>query len=194
MKNISIVLNIVLAIAVAVLYYLHFKPTQKSINKLTPGDLKNMHIAFVNSDSLLEHYDFFIKTRKTLKDEEEQNANYLNGQAAGLQKEFEDAQSRVSSMTTAQAQATQENLQRKQQTLLQRKEEMQDAYGKKLQNMNDLLTDKIHDYLKKYNQEKNFDYILGYQKGSGILYAKDELDVTNEVLSGMNEEYKKEKK
>ena len=77
---------------------------------------------------------------------------------------------------------------------MQRKEELQDAYGKKLQDMNDMLATKIHDYLKTYNKEKKIDYILGYQKGSGILFAKDELDVTPEVLKGMNETYSKEKK
>ncbi len=193
MKNLSIVLNLVLAIAVAVLYYLHFKsPTSGS--KTSSLNLKDVHIAYINTDTLLEHYDFFVKTKNELKAEEETNSGSLNAQANSLQREYEEAQSKVSSMTASQAQSVQESLQRKQQALMQRKEELQDAYGKKLQDMNDMLATKIHDYLKTYNKEKKFDYILGYQKGSGILFAKDELDVTPEVLKGMNETYSKEKK
>ncbi len=193
MKNLSIGLNVVLAIAVAVLYYFHFKSPNADA-KPSAMNLKDMHIAYINTDTLLEHYDFFVKTKNELKAEEENNSNSLNAQAAALQKEYEDAQDKVSSMTASQAQSTQENLQRKQQNLMQRKEELQDAYGKKLQDMNDKLANQIHDYLKNYNKEKNFDYILGYQKGSGILFAKDELDVTPDVLKGMNEAYSKEKK
>ena len=195
MKNLSLVLNVVLAIAVAVLYYLHFKSPSQNIGAAKSAiNLKDVHIAYINTDTLLEHYDFFVKTKKELKSEEEANSTSLNAQANALQHEYEDAQAKVANMTASQAQATQENLQRKQQSLMQRKEELQDAYGKKLQDMNDKLANQIHDYLKTYNKEKQFDYILGYQKGSGILFAKDELDVTPEVLKGMNENYNKEKK
>ncbi len=193
MKNLSIGLNVVLAIAVAVLYYFHFKSPNAGA-KPAAMNLKDMHIAYINTDTLLEHYDFFVKTKNELKAEEEKNSASINSQAASLQHEYEDAQAKVASMTATQAQFTQENLQKKQQALLQRKEELQDEYGKKLQDMNDMLANKIHDYLKTYNKEKQFDYILGYQKGSGILFAKDELDVTPDVLKGMNEAYSKEKK
>jgi outer membrane protein len=193
MKNLSIGLNVVLAIAVAVLYYFHFK-SPNARTKPSAVNLKDVHIAYINTDTLFEHYDFFVTKQKELKKLEDDNSEYLKRQAASLQNELEMAQAKVATMNASQAQAAQENLQRKQQIFMQQKEEMQDAYGKKLQDMNDTLANKIHRYLKNYNKEKQFDYILGYQKGSGILFAKDELDVTPEVLKGMNENYSKEKK
>jgi outer membrane protein len=32
--------------------------------------------------------------------------------------------------------------------------------------------------------------VIGYSKGGGVLYAKEDLDITQEVLKGLNEEYK----
>ena len=76
---------------------------------------------------------------------------------------------------------------------MQRKEMLSDEFGKKMQKMTDDLTTKIHDYLKQYNKDKHYDYILGFQRGGGILYAQTELDITQEILKGMNEEYYKAK-
>jgi outer membrane protein len=32
--------------------------------------------------------------------------------------------------------------------------------------------------------------VIGYSKGGGVLYAKEDLDITQDVLKGLNEEYK----
>jgi outer membrane protein len=190
MKNISLVVNAVLVVAVAVLFYLHFKSPSNVATK-SANINGSMKIAYVNTDSLLEHYDFYTKSKKELEAEEEKNTNMLNGQAQALQREFEDAQAKVSTMTAMQAQFAQENLQKKQQNLMQQKEMLSDEFGKKMQKMTDDLTNKIHDYLKQYNKDKHYDYILGFQRGGGILYAQTELDITKEIVKGMNEEYSK---
>jgi outer membrane protein len=31
--------------------------------------------------------------------------------------------------------------------------------------------------------------VIGYSKGGGVLYAKEDLDITQEVLKGLNTEY-----
>jgi outer membrane protein len=53
----------------------------------------------------------------------------------------------------------------------------------------DELYTKLNEYLKKYNKEKNYSFVLGFQKGGGILFANDSLNVTNDVVKGLNEEY-----
>jgi len=62
-KNLSVILNVVLIIAVAILYFLHFsndQPAQgtheEQITALSGG---LPQIAYVNSDSLLSKYDYF---------------------------------------------------------------------------------------------------------------------------------------
>ena len=64
MKNISISLNIILLIAVAILYYFHFKDKKETIvssdNKpLSAIHVNNADIVYVNSDSLLDQYEFY---------------------------------------------------------------------------------------------------------------------------------------
>jgi outer membrane protein len=58
----------------------------------------------------------------------------------------------------------------------------------------DELLTKIQDYLAKYNAGDKYDMVIGYSKGGGVLYAKEDLDITQDVLKGLNEEYAKTKK
>ena len=61
MKNLAIVFNVILAIAVGFLYYLHFKTTDvcnkqaKSVGKDSLS-ATTMPIAYINVDSLLSNY------------------------------------------------------------------------------------------------------------------------------------------
>jgi outer membrane protein len=48
----------------------------------------------------------------------------------------------------------------------------------------------IEDYLKEFNKDKGYTYILGYQEGT-IYYKDTSFDITGSVLKGLNERYKK---
>jgi outer membrane protein len=47
----------------------------------------------------------------------------------------------------------------------------------------------ITDYLKDYTKDKPYRLVLGYSKGGGILFADNSLEITNEVLTGLNQQY-----
>jgi len=66
MKNISLILNGILIIAVGVLYFLHFsgKKSGSESTVSAPSDLK---IAYIKSDSVLKHYDYFKEMRTVLE-------------------------------------------------------------------------------------------------------------------------------
>ncbi len=51
----------------------------------------------------------------------------------------------------------------------------------------------IEDFLKEFNKNKEYAYILGYQ--SGTIYYKDpRFDITSAVLKGLNEQHKNKNK
>jgi outer membrane protein len=57
----------------------------------------------------------------------------------------------------------------------------------------DLMTDlrkKVEDYLKEYNKDKGYAFILSYEPGF-MLYYKDSLyDITSDLVTGLNEKHK----
>jgi outer membrane protein len=49
---------------------------------------------------------------------------------------------------------------------------------------------KIEEYLKTYNNEKGYSYIFAYEPG--LFYYRDTMyDITNDVIKGLNDIYKK---
>lgn len=193
MKNLSVILNVVLIIAVAILYFLHFssdRPSQESQEEqiaALSGALPQ--IAYVNSDSLLSKYDYF----KDKADELEQTRVKLEGEfsnrAKGLQSEFENFQRNAANMTIAQGQAKEEELRKKQQNLMQYQESLQQQLIREESKVNNELYEKVSDYLEDYGKKNNFQIVLTYTKGSGVLYANDSLNITNQVVEGLNREY-----
>ena len=56
------------------------------------------------------------------------------------------------------------------------------------------LRDSISSFLKQYNKEKNFDLILSNSGLDNLLYAKKALNITDEVVNGLNSRYTPKKK
>ncbi|MCK5209259.1 MAG: OmpH family outer membrane protein [Cyclobacteriaceae bacterium] len=195
-NNLSIVLNVVLLIAVVVLYVLHFsgKSTSEGNNELVDSQInpENFSIAYVNSDSLLKNYDFFKDLEKQLIAKRDKlNIEYQN-RAEGLQKEIVNFQSTAGNMSINQARAVEEDLRKKQQNLMMYQEQLgQQLMGEEAK-MNSELYDKVSDYLRDYGLNKNLQLVLTYTKGSGVLYANDSLDITNQIIVGLNEAYGEE--
>ena len=48
----------------------------------------------------------------------------------------------------------------------------------------------IREYIKKHHAENKYEFVLGYSSnGGGILYADNAVDVTQQIIDGLNKEY-----
>ncbi|NNE55582.1 MAG: hypothetical protein HKN32_06150 [Flavobacteriales bacterium] len=55
---------------------------------------------------------------------------------------------------------------------------------------NDQLTKRVREYLDQYASENDIDLVLNdAQIGSTVLYSQDALDITQQVIEGLNEAY-----
>jgi outer membrane protein len=81
--------------------------------------------------------------------------------------------------TWREEEATQQELELKRQNLGAKFLKDQDAFNKEIH-------DNLHKYIEQYNAEKGYDYILSYSKDGSILFANKDLDVTQDIIDGMN--------
>lgn len=195
MKNLSLILNVVLLIAVAVLFYLHFSDRNPATvaggRTVTAGGPRaKTVIAYVNSDSLLNNYDFFKDIEVELKQVEEKYTNEYANRAKGLESEIKTFQQTAGNMTMGQAKAREEELMRKQNNLMQYQQNLSQRLMQEQGRYQDSLYTVVRDYVKQYGEENNLDVVLTYQKGSGVIYASDSLDITRDVIAGLNERYR----
>jgi outer membrane protein len=190
MKNISIVLNIVLLVAVGVLYYLQFsgnKPAAASSDTTVPSDIK---IAYVNADTLSKYYDYLKETRDVMEAKTKRMDQDFQKRAQGLQNEFAAYQRNVNNMTLGQVKATEEDLAKKQQNLQMYQQRLSQEVMQDEARINKELYDKVTAYLQTYGKEKGIQVILKFDPSSDVLYSSDALDVTQDVLKGLNDTYK----
>ena len=194
MKSFSFVLNLILVVAVAILFYFHFSEGPKAGPVMNAAPLSNSNVVFVNSDSLLEQYDYF-KSKKTEFEETQSKVKFqLKAEGEKLQRDIEEYQKNASTMTPQQRQETEEQLTFKQQGFLQKKDEMLGKLEQEQDKVHEEIFTKLGAYMKEFNRNRNYSFVLGYQKGGGILFANDSLDITKEIVSGLNKEYQEEQK
>lgn len=158
-------------------------------------DANKDKIVFVDSDSLLNQYEYFkvLKTKMEAKGKAADADLKAKGQA--FQRDMQQYQSQANSMTAEQRAATEERLGRKQQELQAYQQNAGAAFQNEQAKEQEALYNKVADFLKTYAKDKGYKMVLKYQKGMGdILFADESLDVTREVIKGLNEAYNKEKK
>ena len=195
MKNLSLLLNVILFIAGAILYFLHFSSDDKTAETADTSsagvaDKSGLKIAYVNSDSLISNFDFFIEKSEELEEERSKSETDLENRARGIEKQVSDFQRTRGNMTINQARAIEEDLYKKQQNLLQYRENLAQQLMKKESEVNNELYDKVSSYLKEYGSKHKMQVVLSYTRNSGVLYANDSLDITQVVITGLNDSYR----
>ena len=191
MKNLSLILNGILIIAVAFLYYNNFAGSDEADETINNSELSvgNLSIAYVNSDTLLTNYNYYEEVSKRLDEKRLKLQQEYTRRAEGLQRQIEDYQRTMTNLTIAQARAVEEDLGRKRQNLLQYQETISQDLMREEAAITQELYEKVSSYLKTYGDENNLQVVLTYSPGSGLLYANDALNITDQVLSGLNSIY-----
>lgn len=196
-KNIHYIISGVLTVAIAVLYVLYFmdsdKP-QKSESNIH-NDKGEIHaavnIAYLNIDTVIQEYDMYYKFKEQLEAKTKHLESELNSKTRAWEREAADFQDKAQKglLLRSEMQEIQQKLAMEQQNLYQLGNEMSLELAEEEQVMNRQLIYSIMEFLKQYNKQYGYKYILGTSFGGNILYANDSLDITQEVLKGLNEKY-----
>jgi outer membrane protein len=188
MKNVSLALNVVLLIAVAVLYYFQF--TGSKSTSTTSGPTTPSNIAYINTDSVLKYYEFTKVNNEKLQGRAKLLQDDLKNRATALQGEINDYQRNRGSLTIGQAQAVEEGLARKEQNFRMAQETAGQEIQMEQAKLSQDLYDKITAYLKKYSQENGLQVVLKLDGTSDLWYGADTLDISKQVIEGLNAEYR----
>ncbi len=192
MKNISLILNAVLFVAVAVLYYLHFAPKGSPVAEESTSSAADLKIAYINSDSVLKYYEFFNVNKEKLETKGKKLDQDFRNRAQSLQNDINAYQRNVGTMTIGQAKAVEEDLGKKQQNLQLYQRSLEQEIMTDQAKMNEELYAKITAYLKQYGEEKGLQVVFKYDPSSDLLFGGKTIDITQDVIKGLNEAFKAE--
>ena len=151
-----------------------------------------MKIAYVEVDSLMSQYKFCKDFTAILQKKSNNARNTLNQKGQKLQAAAANFQQKLNNngfTSREQAASVQAALQRQQEDL----QELQNRLGSELDSetakYNAALRDYLQNFLKVYNKTKKYDLILS-KAGDNILLADKKLDITADVINGLNKRYK----
>ena len=199
MKNLSLILNIVLLAAVGYLYYYDFsekkvKDVAAKINSSYMATDSNSHrsaFAYVELDSLNENITYIKERRKELETEmkaieAEQENGYKN-----LQDQKDNFLKKGAAITEQEAQVFQGKLMDQQQQIDTRKQVLSQKLNEKSFVIMEDIQKKLKEFLADYNKDKKFMYIFTTGTGLDYMVYKDPtLNITNDVIKGMNAKMK----
>src|SRR5581483_1572435 len=197
MKNISTILSIIALVLIGCLFYLHFTHVEK-LNKVSVVAEQNAHLnfkmAYFDIDSLQEHYDYFKDVSGDIKKKENSMNAELGDLTAKYQRTVRKWQEKGNNITQAEGEAAQREVGLIQQQYQQRKSELEQEMQKLQVDRMTELRKQVDEYLKEYNKTKGYAYILSYEPGFVIYYKDSAYNITKDLITGLNAQYKNKKK
>lgn len=203
MKNLSLALNIILALAVGYLYYYNFSGKKATdvaakLNSNSAALLNNGYrppLAYVELDSLNENITYIKDRRKELETEMKAIENEQESAYRGLQAQKDNFLKRGAAITEEEAQVFQGKLIDQQQAIDQKKQSQSQKLNEKSFNIMEGIQKKLKEFLADYNKDKKYMYIFTTGTGLDYMVYKDSaLNITNDVIKGMNAKIKAEEK
>ncbi len=207
LAKISMSLSVLLAIAVGYLLYktssndnaIASVPEDIKVAEAFSGEegVKSTVVAFINGDSLNQKYEFITEKGKDL--EQKMNAAELRvKEAFGSRQQRFDSNMRYAqehpNMPESEAMALQQEMEKLQAEMDGIQEREVGVLKRKEEEMHEELMSRVNKYLEAYSKQRGIDYVINKQSEFRvILYGNSAYDVTDEVIAGLNAEYRAEK-
>jgi outer membrane protein len=155
-------------------------------------NLTGMRIAFVEIDSLMTQFEFAKEKSQELERKSNNARSTLTQKGNQLQAAANNFQQKLQNngfTSREQAESVQAALQRQQNDLAALQARLENELAQDSQKFNIALRDSLNHFLEIYNRDKKYDMILA-KSGDNILMANRQLDITQDVINGLNKRYK----
>lgn len=189
MRKISLILCAAFAVVLLSCNQTKTAETPSSSEKVEP---QAGSIVYFQLDSVVKHYDMYNDLSSELDVKAEKIDKDLQARQRKFQNDAKDFQNQIDKGLLTRSEAEE-----KQQVLVNRQNDLQNYIAEKQQEMAEeqaVMTNKVLDaittYLKNFNEEKKYSAIIY----NAVIVGDPNLDITEQVIEGLNNEYTKNKK
>ena len=196
MKNTSLIISIVslvVAITFGVLYL-----TGKNDKKAAGAEGESTEITasagdivYVELDRILMEYDMANDLRSSVEAKIQKIQEEVERRGKKLEKDINTWQEKLNKglMTRSVAEAQQAKLQKQQEEFAQYASQQEQLAQEEQMVMMNQIGDAIKTFLDAYNVEKEYAMIITNSGGAPVITADEGLNITDDVLARLNEEY-----
>lgn len=162
-----------------------------SDNSTPAGSVSDLKIAYVEIDSLLNNYNLCKDLNEAMIKKQENVEVTLKEKMKSLDNEMRDFERKYQNhvFTPERAQQEQNRLIKKRQDLEALHQRLMGELQQESDKNNIQLLDSINAYLKEYNKTKGYNLIINNAGFNNLLYADPALNITQEVIDGLNKRY-----
>ena len=192
MKKIDFLVAILVALSIVATSCNGSSNDKKAAESATGAQTaKGVTIAFVDLDSLMAHYQYYLDCSQLLEKKSASINATLNNKGIALQKEMAEFQDKIQKkcITEEQAVKIQTSLQNKQAQIQTLQQNLTEEFQKEQAKYNEALHDSVDNFLKSYNKTAGYTFILA-RSNDNILLADPKCDITKDVIAGLNKRYK----
>ena len=118
----------------------------------------------------------------------------LNSLRSSYQRFISELQQKGPGMTQAEQENAQRELQRREREYQSKEADLQNKLQSKQMDKLKELREEIETFLADYNKEKGYAYIFSYEPGMLLYFRDSALNITPDVLQGLNNKYNTGKK
>ena len=197
MKNGLLIWNVVLSLVAGLLLFLQFgqKKNNRNTSKTLVNDSTANHhfrIAYFEMDSVEANYNM-VKDVKAEIDAKDIEYNNSQNQLDQIYRNKYNEYASKPSMTPEETEAAQNVLKQLGESLKKQKQDLDLNYNDFKIRKSLEVKKKIEDFIKEFNKTRNYSFIV--TDDTGLFYYKDSVyNITAEVVKGLNEHYKPQKK
>ena len=148
-------------------------------------------IVYVQLDRILQEYDMANDKRSVVETKVQNIQAEVNRRGKKLEKDIKDFQEKMDKglMTRSVAEVQGQKLQKAQDDFNVYAQQKQNEIQEEQIVMMNQLADAIKTWLDKYNETMGYAMIITNQGGAPVITGDATLDITDEVIAGLNEEY-----
>ncbi len=166
--------------------------TNPAADTTTNNPSTSTRIAYINLDSLDAKYQYILDGKAKFEAEQKNAEGELKRLQQNIQNQYASLEKRIKDKSISEVEY---------QEVGKRIQGMEQSYQQKAQALSDQLMDKtdsfqkeyrrkVDEFLIAYNADGRYDYILSYQYSANlVLFANKTLDITKDVVEGLNKKY-----
>ena len=155
---------------------------------------KEFKTAYIDTSELIEKYEKFKDEDDKFKVKSEELGRPLEAKVRSFQAEAQNFQRNAQAKGPQWAQQKGAELQQREQQLGIEQNALLQQLQQEGAVLKDTLISEVKKFIKDYGKKKGYDYIYGTGDAATVLYAKDNYDITKDVLKELNDTYKSTKK
>lgn len=146
-------------------------------------------LVYVDAMKLVTNYKGMEQAKKELEIKSQGWDANLDTLRRELEESVASYEKNGNLLSIREKQLTEELLKTKQEQYLNYQEVVKSTLQKTDQEFSTKILSKVNDYIKRYGEEHGFTIIFAATQYGNIAYANKDLDITDELLRGLNEEY-----